>query len=141
MKVNPPLAARNPGAVETFGPPLSLFIFVCWIFAAKTLLALQVPLPVCGWRRLFGIPCPLCGGTHALAALAELKFAEAFRANPAVVLGSAAVFGWFLVWMFTGLIGRRTGVRLPRNAGLIAIGGFAALIGASWLYLLVRGNY
>jgi hypothetical protein len=36
----------------------------------------------CPFRDVTSIPCPFCGMTHALARLASLDFAGAFRAHP-----------------------------------------------------------
>lgn len=50
-------------------------------------------VPLCMFRQLSGQPCPLCGGTHACAALAEGNFAQAWVANPGLMplLAIAAV--------------------------------------------------
>src|SRR3989344_9059169 len=36
----------------------------------------------CGFRALTGMPCPLCGGTHACAALVQGDWAAARGAHP-----------------------------------------------------------
>lgn len=53
-------------------------VVVLGVFAV---LAVITPpdLPFCGFRWLTGRPCPLCGLTHALAALAKGHFAEAIH--------------------------------------------------------------
>ncbi len=43
-------------------------------------------LPLCGFRHLTGLPCPLCGGTRLCAALAQGDWAAAWAANPALLL-------------------------------------------------------
>jgi len=50
-------------------------------------------LPLCGFRHLTGVPCPLCGGTRACAALADGNFIAAWQLNPGlmVLLALAAV--------------------------------------------------
>jgi hypothetical protein len=50
-------------------------------------------VPLCAFRQLSGQPCPLCGGTHACAALVEGNFAQAWAANPGLMplLAIAAV--------------------------------------------------
>jgi hypothetical protein len=50
-------------------------------------------LPLCGFRHVTGLPCPLCGGTRACAALAEGNFLAAWQLNPGlmVLLALAAV--------------------------------------------------
>jgi hypothetical protein len=42
-------------------------------------------LPLCGFRHLTGQPCPLCGGTHACAALAQGDLLAAWQANPGLM--------------------------------------------------------
>src|SRR5688572_19052319 len=41
----------------------------------------------CPSITLFGLPCPSCGSTRALAALVELDFLRALTFNPLVVFG------------------------------------------------------
>jgi hypothetical protein len=50
-------------------------------------------LPLCGFRHVTGLPCPLCGGTRACAALADGNFLAAWQLNPGlmVLLALAAV--------------------------------------------------
>ena len=45
---------------------------VLWMFTPPD-------LPVCGFRWLTGRPCPFCGLTHAVFALAKGRVAEALR--------------------------------------------------------------
>ncbi len=42
-------------------------------------------LPLCAFRLWTGRPCPLCGGTHACAALAEGNFLAAWQASPGLM--------------------------------------------------------
>jgi hypothetical protein len=69
-------AERQWRAVPLLGWPLALG-------AAPLLLATGVPL--CGFRHLTGQPCPLCGGTHACAALAQGDLMVAWQANPGLM--------------------------------------------------------
>lgn len=43
-------------------------------------------LPLCGFRHLTGLPCPLCGGTRACAALASGDFLAAWQLNPGLLV-------------------------------------------------------
>jgi hypothetical protein len=53
----------------------------------------------CVFRDVTSIPCPFCGMTHALARLASLDWAGAFRAHPLWPLVIAAhVTGAALLW-------------------------------------------
>lgn len=86
----------------------------------------------CGFRALTGLPCPLCGGTHACAALVQGDLAAAWAANPGALL--------LLLWLALlagqalaeGVSGRRRVARWPwwHPAVLAGMGGVLVL---SWL--------
>lgn len=52
--------------------------------AAPGFLALG-DLPLCAFKHLTGLPCPLCGGIRACAALAQGDVAAAWQANPGLL--------------------------------------------------------
>jgi hypothetical protein len=68
---------RQWRAALTLGWPLALT-------AAPLLLSLG-DIPLCAFRQLTGRPCPLCGGTHACAALVEGDLMAAWQANPGLL--------------------------------------------------------
>lgn len=70
-------SARRWRAALTLAWPLALT-------AAPLLLTLG-DIPLCAFRQLTGRPCPLCGGTHACAALVEGDVMAAWQANPGVL--------------------------------------------------------
>jgi Protein of unknown function (DUF2752) len=53
-------------------------------------------LPVCGFRWLTGRPCPLCGLTHAIFALAKGRWSEALHCHPLSPLAAVMFAG--LLW-------------------------------------------
>ena len=53
--------------------------------AAAPLMLKLGDVPLCAFRQLSGRPCPLCGGTHACAALVEGNFSAAWQANPGLL--------------------------------------------------------
>ena len=55
------------------------------LIAAPLVLSLG-SIPLCGFRHLTGVPCPLCGGTRACAALAEGNFVAAWQLNPGLMV-------------------------------------------------------
>lgn len=56
-------------------------------------------LPLCAFKHLTGVPCPLCGGIRACAALAQGDVAAAFQVNPGLLplLFLAALHGGLLL--------------------------------------------
>ena len=67
------------------------------IALAPKVAALGVPL--CAFRYLTDVPCPLCGGTHICAALAHGDLSVALQLNPGLlpVLGLAALHSLLLM--------------------------------------------
>jgi hypothetical protein len=76
-------APRARFAGESASPTL-LLLRVAAILAVCAVLWTFTPpeLPVCGFRWLTGRPCPLCGLTHAIFALAKGRVGEAIRLHP-----------------------------------------------------------
>ena len=89
----------------------------------------------CGFRALTGMPCPLCGGTHACAALVQGDWAAAWAASP----GALVLLLWLVLLagqaVVEGAQGRRRVARWPwwHPAVLAAVGGVLVL---SWVLRL-----
>ncbi len=89
----------------------------------------------CGFRALTGPPCPLCGGTHACAALVQGDWAAAWAASP----GALVLLLWLVLLagqaVVEGAQGRRRVARWPwwHPAVLAAVGGVLVL---SWVLRL-----
>ncbi len=54
-------------------------------------LGMAPPVVLCPLLRFTGVPCPLCGGTTAFAALGAGSAGRALAANPVVVCGAVAL--------------------------------------------------
>lgn len=86
----------------------------------------------CGFRALTGLPCPLCGGTHACAALVQGDLAAAWAANP----GALVLLLWLALLagqaLAEGVSGRRRLQRWPwwHPTVVAGVGGVLVL---SWL--------
>ncbi len=78
---------------------------------------------------LFNLPCPSCGTTRALAALAQLQLLEALRLNPLLVLGFAAALATSLAASILKIPWRK----LNGRCGWMLLGGAVFL---NWIYLL-----
>ena len=59
----------------------------------------KLPLPLCGWKRLTGVPCPFCGGVRCFQASSCFAFLDGLRWNPLVFLGCVATALWFSIWI------------------------------------------
>jgi len=56
-------------------------------------------IPMCAFKHLTGVPCPLCGGIRACAALAQGDVASALLINPGLmpVLALATLHSGFMI--------------------------------------------
>jgi hypothetical protein len=86
--------------------------------------------PLCPLRRVTGVPCPLCGSTTAMMALARGEVGAAFAANPmAPILVLLMALAWIVL-----LTGRR---RLPVRTRTLGRS-IAAVLPGLWLFQLHR---
>jgi len=88
---------------------------------------------LCLFRQLSGQPCPLCGGTHACAALISGDVAAAWQANPGLLPLLAVTAVHTVLLAREALAGRRLGT--PRWLSWAWTGSGAALLGAWGLRL------
>src|SRR5438045_4092627 len=83
----------------------------------------------CMLLKLTGIPCPFCGGTRALGALAIGDYAAAIRWNPLVTFGFVSV----LVAAFVSFI---RGRYFHFNQSRMQWIGLGIIISLNWLFLI-----
>ncbi len=113
-----PALPRRGRGLPLFGAAVFLGIAAVW----SARLALQQNLVWgCPMLQLTDVPCPFCGGTRALAALAALEVRQAVAFNPLAVLGLA-------LWPFA--------LKHRDARWLWPVG--SALLLANWLYLWLR---
>ena len=97
----------------------------------------------CVFYHVTGLPCPTCGITRSVAALAHLDLHGSVAMHP-FGIPAVALFGlWWILSLYETAIGRRTdALRWARERGvLLAVIGFALVVvfGAIRIWLLVRG--
>lgn len=93
--------------------------------------------PACAFRAISGVPCPTCGGTRALLALAQLDLGAALAWNPLVTLGVAVFFAGGLVALVRALRGQGVpDLPPPRWAG----GAAGLALAANWAFVVLTGR-
>jgi len=108
--------------------------------AAAVLTHLATPLapllPGCLFRELTGLPCPTCGTTHAVLALARLDFPHAIVFNPLATLGALV----FLVGGVAAAVASLAGLPLtePRLSGPAPRFAVLLAVAANWAWLLLH---
>lgn len=86
----------------------------------------------CPFRRLTGIPCPLCGMTRAVLSALRLDFSLAFNHHPLFFL--MPPLGLFLLFHV------KKGSRLPKWFFYIIYILTGILFLSVWIWRLMRGN-
>jgi Protein of unknown function (DUF2752) len=96
-------------------------------------------LPLCLFRELLGLPCPGCGMTRALHALAHGEVAAALRYHP---LAPLVVAQSLALWMFWGLHvrDRRLAASVPRGRWFSLLYANGAIFLALWVGRLAAGT-
>ena len=114
---------------------------LCWGAAAAASIALA-PLanraaelaPACLFRSMTGLPCPTCGSTRAVLALARLDLAGAVVLNPLAAAAAIVFVAGGLIAAIAALAGRplREPQRYPPAARIALL----AAVAANWVWLL-----
>jgi hypothetical protein len=119
----------------TYAAPLVLAGLLLVILAATFAVKLDLPLPVCGMRKVTGLPCPLCGTTRMFLAFSRLDVVSAFFCNPLVSLACFGVLIWFALWAIDHGLHQRIAARF---SGWSAVPLTILLLAAAflnWVYL------
>lgn len=99
--------------------------------------ALAAGLPLCPFHAVTGLPCPTCGGTRALLALARLDPVSALAWNPLVALAAAVFLAGGLVALVRALRGRGV-ADVPARPWLRAAAALA--LAANWAFVIASGR-
>lgn len=111
--------------------------------AAWAMLRVRDPVfPVtCVFKAVTGMPCPTCGGTRAVEALAAGRFLEALWLNPMV---TAVAAGWaaYAAYGFGAMAGAwpRVAVRLDTQECTVLRVIAGAAVVAGWMVLVAEGR-
>lgn len=99
-------------------------------------------MPGCRFHELTGWPCATCGITRGIVALGAGEWRTALRANPLLVSGTLALFGYAAVaavlWAFR-LPRPRIGLA-TRGARLAALLALVAAVLVNWAFLVADGR-
>lgn len=138
--MRPPLVRLG---TRTGGPPLGVVFGGIGLVAAGAIALLRLdrlPLTLCVFKGLTGLPCPTCGSTRALARLFGLDFAAALAMNPFTTLAAVVVAAWALADLVLLPSRRSLDVSVsPRLAPVLRVGALVLFL-ANWVYLMAAGR-
>ncbi len=124
----------RPGA-----PPTGLVFGAISVVAGVAIAVLhldRLPVTLCMFKAMTGLPCPTCGGTRVFGRLFTGDLAGALVMNPLVALGALLVFGWAVADLV--LLPRKRALALelhPRLALVLRVTAVVLLL-LNWAVLL-----
>jgi hypothetical protein len=125
---------RGPAAVAVVAVVFAIVgPLVAWLHLDR------LPIRVCMFKTITGIPCMTCGTTRALGRLARFDLVGAIRISPlaAVALMVMLAFGFFDLLLLPG--GRTLRVRTSPGEWRWMVVLALALLFANWIYLIATG--
>jgi Protein of unknown function (DUF2752) len=100
----------------------------------------RLPLPLCAFKALTGLPCMTCGTTRALGRLFVHDIAGALSMNPLATLAAFAIALWGLTDLLLLSRGRALGVAMdPGTARVVRVLAVLAIL-VNWGYLVYAGR-
>lgn len=128
---------------QTGAPPLGAIFGAIGLVAGAAVWLLhldRIPITLCLFKGLTGLPCPTCGSTRALGHLFALDFVGALRMNPFTTLAAVVIAAWAAADL--ALLPRRQALGLqvsPRLAFAFRVGALVLFV-ANWVYLVAAGR-
>jgi hypothetical protein len=97
----------------------------------------HLPIRLCTFRALTGVPCMSCGATRAFGRLARLDISGALALQPLTTIVALAVVAWGLLDLALAPWRRSLRLECTRRDLVYLAWLFAALMIANWVYLVV----
>jgi len=120
------------------GPLMVFGAMILAMVAACVVTSLAWPIQLCGMKRYTGLPCPFCGGTRSLSALAHLDWLAAFLLNPLVILGCVACSLWLALWVFNQWLRKPWAIALHQSLHRLPWYLILAVLAlVNWVYLML----
>ncbi|HVO09959.1 MAG TPA: DUF2752 domain-containing protein [Vicinamibacteria bacterium] len=142
MSELPPATAARPLVrvwAQPGAPPTGLVFGAISALAGLAVSVLhldRLPLTLCLFKGMTGLPCPTCGGTRALGRLFAGDLAGAVLMNPLAALGALLVFGWAIADLVLLPTRRALALELhPRLAQVLRATAVVLLL-LNWAFLL-----
>ena len=113
----------------TAGPAVALVLWLTGVALFELLKPAGSDATLCLLRNVTGVPCPTCGSTRAVLALADGRVLDAVLFNPLLAVATVVA----ILWMG---VRRRVELDLTpaRRRGLWTV--VIALVALNWIYVI-----
>ena len=125
------------------GLPLGAVFLACGVVAgvAVGLLHLdRLPVSVCVFKAVTGLPGLTCGSTRVLGHLAALDLPGALAMNPLAAVGAVALVFWGGADLALWPKGRAVALAVSGRGASVLRGLALVLIVVNWVYLVAAGR-
>jgi uncharacterized protein DUF2752 len=99
-----------------------------------------LPITVCFFKFVTGLPCATCGSTRALGRLFHGDLAGAFAMNPLAAAGMIALLPWAAADLALMTRRKAFGLELGPAAARVARVAAVAAVVVNWAYLVAAGR-
>jgi hypothetical protein len=117
-------------------PAWAVGLTLLWLGLVGVVHLLDPAAPLCGFKRVSGVPCPGCGLTRGVTALARGEVLGGLAFNPLLL---TALLLFLLLLGVRLLLGRAPRLDLGPRERRLALLAALLLVVANWAYLVVRG--
>jgi hypothetical protein len=100
----------------------------------------RLPIPLCAFRAITGVPCMGCGSTRALGRLGRLDVAGALGFHPLITTLALGVAVWGMVDLVLLTRRRALGLECTAREGLFLLWSLLGLGLVNWVYLILVGR-
>lgn len=128
----------NPGELDH--ELIWLIVTVSTALGAAAWLHFAMPLPVCAWHQLTGLPCPTCGATRCVRFLTQGAWQAALLINPFVffAISAGVIYDIYAVVVLVLRLPRLRFDRIPAWTGNFIRYGFLLTLALNWAWLVYR---
>jgi hypothetical protein len=100
----------------------------------------RIPLTLCVFKGLTGLPCPTCGSTRALGRLVSLDPGGALAMNPFTTIAAVVVAAWGIADLALLPRGQALGLEVSPRFGFALRVLVLGLFLVNWVYLVAAGR-